>query len=155
MAADTVADKLLYVPDRYTDIQQLAVLIAIHNFGEYNVQMCFFESHNPEKRFELAISQGVPYKCSGCGVRTDLYTNLRRCMLSKRLSVEDRQGFAMSGVFRKQTCHASSMHGRKRNQLELELPERDVDTTGPKKDLSERLEAELKGTHRALTLLYR
>ena len=60
-----------------------------------------FKSDNPEQESELGISQGGNYKCSDCGIHTDMYTNLRHCMESLRLSISNRQQLVTAGVLEK------------------------------------------------------
>ena len=147
-------EKLLFL-DRYNDIQTLAVPLCIDGHGDFHLKMRFFKSDNPEQQFELGVSQGGHWKCSACGVQTRLYCNLRRCMEIKRLSVNDRKEIATAGVYGKQPSRANAMQGLKKPQLVQELSARDLDTTGLATELRERLDMELRGTRRVLTLLYR
>ena len=62
MAADTVNDKLLYVPDWHADIQQLQLPVPVDGLPDYRLVMRMFKSDNPEQEFELGISQGGNYR---------------------------------------------------------------------------------------------
>ena len=112
MAADTVDDKLLYIPDRHADIQQLLLPVQVDGLPNFELIMRMFKSDNPEQQYELGISQGGKYKCSACGIHTDMYTNVRRCFDSPRLSIADRQQLAIAGVFGKRASRANPMQVR-------------------------------------------
>ena len=154
MASDTLADKLMYVDERLMDIKALKVPINVNGL-EFNVSLPGFKGDNLEQEFEAGVNQGGHYKCSACGLKTDTYADTAASLLAERLSIEDRQAIATAGVFGRQASHAKPFHNLKKEQLQRELAIRGSDCSGKYPELKDRLQAELKGTQRSLTLLYR
>ena len=122
---------------------------------EFNVSLRGFKGDNPEQEFEAGVNQGGHYKCSACGLKTDTYADTAASLFAERLSIEDRQAIATAGVFGRQASYAKPFHNLKKEQLQRELAIRGLDCSGKYPELKDRLQAELKGTQRSLTLLYR
>ena len=156
MSSDTLADKLMYIDDRLTDIEQLRLPIVISGCqNSYFILLRSFKGDNPEQQYEAGINQGGHYKCSGCGAKTSSYTDMTACLQEKRLSIQARNDIALAGVLGKQASHAKPFHKLTKTKLEHELYSRGLDCTGLLKDMACRLQADLHGTQRVLTLMFR
>ena len=144
MSSDTLADKLMYIDDRLTDIEQLRLpIVSSGRQNSYFILLQSFKGDNPEQQYEAGINQGGHYKCSSCGAITSSYTDMTACLQEKRLSIQARNDIALASVLGKQASHAKPFHNLNKTKLERELYSRGLDCTGLLKDMACHLQADL------------
>ena len=154
MASDTVADKLMYIDERLIDITQLQEPVQVPGKEQlFTATMRSFKGDNPEQQYEAGTNQGGHYKCSGCGMKTEAYTDITASLQSERLSILQRNAIATAGVFGKRKGHAKPLAHLNVANLRRELAVRGIDCSGKQKELSQHLQDELRGTQRVLTLI--
>ena len=100
-ASDSAKDKLLYVPERPMDIQQLQLTVNLPGLPSIKPEVRAFKGENPEQQFELGVNQSGHHKCSGCGARTSSYLDLSCCFAKDHISYSDRNTITTAGTFGK------------------------------------------------------
>ena len=152
-ASDSAEDKLLYVPERQLDIQQLQLTVDLLGLPPIQTELRAFKRDNPEQQFELGVNQSGHYKCSGCGAHTSSYSDLSCCFAKDRISYSDRHTIATAGKFGKGIGRTRPLANLSKKELVAELKARRLPHEGNKTELEGTLKEELRGSHRVPTLL--
>ena len=144
---------LAYAEERRKCIKCLTEPVITSTGVEYNDVLRYFTGDMPALAAECGQQYGGNYPCGNCGSPAAMFDDCAFILRRPLRSLQDRLSLIYEGVYASNTkCRPFATLSK--DELSQELAKRNIDHTGSKKELSERLQKELGGVQRVPTLLF-
>lgn len=127
-SSSSPTDQLALVSDRIECLQEISVPTTTSNGINIHDQLRFFGGDKPAQQFERGTQIGGTYKCSGCGCKDSMMSDLAHALQNKWRSLAELQSVILAGKHGNAPGQLKPLEGLKVQELRNELTARGEDT---------------------------
>ena len=146
---------MAYADEHRSSIASLVETLTTPTGIVYTDKLLYHHGDLPANAAESGQQYGGNYPCGNCGIHASMFDNMAYCLRRPILTFIDKHNIFFRGVFgNNKDCKPYGNLTKHELHVVRQLAKRNLNTLGKKEELIKRLQRELGGLQRVLTLLF-